>query len=136
MLFRSKKMGVSAEQLVKHVMEVQELNSNFHETGKKQLHYISWEKPNQGWVKLNVDGASKHNPGRASAGGLIRNEYGQCIVGFSANLRHASNVAAELWAMLIGLQIAWNSGYRKIVIESYSKTAVSLLELASKESLH
>ena len=105
-------------------MDVQELNSNFHETGKKQLQYISWGKPNQGWVKLNVDGASKHNPKRASAGGLIINEYGQCIVGFSANLEHASNVVAKLWAILMGLRIAWNSGKRKIVIESDSKTAI------------
>ena len=40
------------------------------------MKYIYWEKPSQGWVKMNVDGVSKHNLGSASAGGLRRNELG------------------------------------------------------------
>lgn len=35
---------------------------------------IRWEKPSRGWMKLNVDGASKGNPGQAGGGRLLRDE--------------------------------------------------------------
>ena len=130
-----RKIGGNVGQLVKHDV-CSGTKLKIPRDWKKLLQYISWGKPNQGWVKLNVDEASKHNLGRASVGRLIRNEYGQWIVGFITNLGHASNVAAGLWAIHMGLRSAWNSGYRKIVIESKSKVVVSLLESALKESLH
>lgn len=33
-----------------------------------------WYRPRNGWVKLNTDGASRGNPGRAAAGGVLRDE--------------------------------------------------------------
>lgn len=32
---------------------------------------IRWEKPTQGWLKLNTDGYSSGNPGLAGCGGVI-----------------------------------------------------------------
>lgn len=40
---------------------------------------VRWEKPNNGWVRLNSDGYSLGNPGPASSGGLIRNDTGEWI---------------------------------------------------------
>ena len=37
---------------------------------------IRWEKPSNGWRKLNVDGASMGNLGKAGGGGLLRDEEG------------------------------------------------------------
>ena len=34
-------------------------------------------------IKLNVDGISLHNPRRESTSGLIGNEYGERLCGFS-----------------------------------------------------
>ena len=34
---------------------------------------IRWMAPMEGWYKLNTDGASRGNPGLASAGGVLRN---------------------------------------------------------------
>ena len=43
--------------------------------GQKSKHYIAtlicWHRPNQGWFKLNSDGASQGNPGKAGGSGLI-----------------------------------------------------------------
>ncbi|WCJ29871.1 Polynucleotidyl transferase ribonuclease H-like superfamily protein [Euphorbia peplus] len=33
--------------------------------------HIGWKPPDMGWVKIDCDGASKGNPGLASAGGVI-----------------------------------------------------------------
>ena len=35
----------------------------------KQIH---WDKPEEGWMKLNTDGLSLGNPGLAGGGGVIR----------------------------------------------------------------
>ncbi|XP_042483264.1 uncharacterized protein LOC122063634 [Macadamia integrifolia] len=43
---------------------------------------IFWCKPPSGWAKLNVNGSSMGNPGRAGAGGVIRNDLGVVIGSF------------------------------------------------------
>ena len=87
-----------------------------------------------GWVKLNIDGAVTRNPGASSAGGLIRNDQGCWLKGFSANLGRSSNIAAELWAILLGLRLAWEQGYRRVVIELDAQVALTLINNASDES--
>ena len=47
---------------------------------------ISWRRPAHGWIKLNTDGASKGNPGLATAGGVMRDEYGVWQGGFAFNI--------------------------------------------------
>ena len=37
---------------------------------------IGWKYPAEDWIKLNVDGCSKGNPGRAGVGGVIRDHMG------------------------------------------------------------
>ncbi|CAA7025736.1 unnamed protein product [Microthlaspi erraticum] len=38
--------------------------------------HIAWKPPMQGWWKINTDGASRGNPGLATAGGVLRDENG------------------------------------------------------------
>lgn len=42
-----------------------------------------WSKPNEGWVKVNFDGASKGNPGPFGAGWVARDAKGD-LVAFKA----------------------------------------------------
>lgn len=98
-------MKVKPEVLIQQALLAQELNTQKGGMGVKQVKYLNWEKPPQGWIKLNVDGASQHNPGEASAGGILRDEQGSWLAGFSANIGKASNVAAELWVILLGLKL-------------------------------
>lgn len=35
-----------------------------------------WDPPNEGWIKLNTDGACGGNPGLISAGGVLRDVMG------------------------------------------------------------
>ncbi|KAL0463583.1 UNVERIFIED_CONTAM: hypothetical protein Slati_0245900 [Sesamum latifolium] len=64
---------------------------------------IMWLRPTVGWWKLNCDGASKENPGRAGAGSIIRDCQGQMVLSFAASLDIQTNASAELFAIVKGL---------------------------------
>lgn len=89
--------------------EVIEANVKLKEHGQSRERVekqISWNRPTNGWFKLNTDGASRGNPGLATAGGAIRDEYGEWNGGFAINIGICSAPLAELWGVYYGLCIA------------------------------
>ena len=50
----------------------------------------------EGYIKINVDGSSFGNPDNASFRGLLRNDMGIWIQGFSGSCGRACNLLAEL----------------------------------------
>ncbi|CAI0558302.1 unnamed protein product [Linum tenue] len=88
---------------------------------------ISWKPPPPEWVTLNTDGSVIQESGRASAGGLIRDHRGCCLAAFAMNLGVCSITRAELRGAMEGLQLAWNSGFRRVRLELDSQCAVLLL---------
>ena len=58
--------------------------------------HIRWERPIQGWMKLNTDGSSLGNPRIARGGGVVRDEYANWIVGFSRKIGRTTSYVAEL----------------------------------------
>ncbi|XVE95435.1 hypothetical protein REPUB_Repub02eG0096900 [Reevesia pubescens] len=96
----------------------------------KRLNYemlISWTKPPTDHVKMNVDGSVKGILGIATAGGVLRNESGIFICAFIYKIGISSILTAELWAILHGLQICWEKGYRRVLLESDSLEAIQKL---------
>lgn len=85
-------------------------------------------------MKLNVDGSSLGNPGKAGFGGLFRNSNGEWLAGFSGSCGISSNLKAELLVIAHGLDLAWNAGYKDVICESYSKVALSLIEEGVQQS--
>lgn len=96
---------------------------------------VIWSPPAASCFKLNVDGSSLGNPWNSGFGGLIRDMYGHWLVGFSALYGYTTNLNVELMAVHQGLSLAWNKGYRCIICESDSATAVDLIN-QSAHSLH
>ena len=48
---------------------------------------VRWEKPPSNWFKLNTDGASCGNPGRAGGGGgVIRDCASEWVSGFARSI--------------------------------------------------
>ncbi|CAA7059623.1 unnamed protein product [Microthlaspi erraticum] len=47
---------------------------------------IAWKLPENGWWKMNTDGASRGNPGSTATGGVLRDEYGTWVSGFALNI--------------------------------------------------
>ncbi|CAN1342707.1 Putative ribonuclease H protein At1g65750, partial [Linum perenne] len=96
---------------------------------------VSWMPPPPEWVTLNSDGFVIPETGRAAAGGLFRDADGRCLAAFSMNLRICSITRAELRGAMIGLQIAWDRGFRRIIVQLDSRVAVQLL-LGDGEDSH
>ena len=53
---------------------------------QKVLRRICWEKPPEGWLKLNTDGSVEGGSGLACCGGVIRDANGQWVRGFSRRI--------------------------------------------------
>ncbi|CAA7040435.1 unnamed protein product [Microthlaspi erraticum] len=88
---------------------------------------ISWLPPQANWKKLNTDGASRGNPGLATAGGVIRDGEGQWCCGFALNIGHCTAPMAELWRVYYGLCIAWEKGITRLEVEVDSLMVVGFL---------
>ncbi|KAK0605740.1 hypothetical protein LWI29_030217 [Acer saccharum] len=91
------------------------------------MRLISWSPPPLGWVKLNIDGSFNRDLGSISAGGVIRDDRKLWLTGFAVNKGLGSVLEAELWGIFEGLKLAWYAGFRKVLVESDSQSAVSIL---------
>ncbi|CAN1149044.1 Putative ribonuclease H protein At1g65750 [Linum perenne] len=91
---------------------------------------IAWEPGPFGWCTVNTDGAVMDTSRRtaAAAGGLVRNADGRCLGAFTANLGCCSITRAEMRGAIIGLQLAWELGQRKVVLQVDSRAAIQLLQ--------
>ncbi|KAK6921878.1 Ribonuclease H domain [Dillenia turbinata] len=61
------------------------------------------------------------------AGGLIKNDNGSWMVGFYSRIGLSDILAAELWGVWEGLNLARDRGLRKIELEFDSESLVKLL---------
>ncbi|KAE8664333.1 hypothetical protein F3Y22_tig00112800pilonHSYRG00027 [Hibiscus syriacus] len=80
--------------------------SNLPNNTNQKSRNPGWIPPCAGTFKPNTDGAFNPSSKAAGGGGLIRNNNGEWIVGYSRNIGHCSGLQAELWALLDGLHLA------------------------------
>ena len=88
---------------------------------------VRWTPPMQDWVKLNVDGAFSRTHG-LGCGGLLRRSDGSFVEGFMFHPNQGDSLTAELWALVLGLKLAWQRGYRKVIVETDASEIIHLLE--------
>ncbi|KAJ0029811.1 hypothetical protein Pint_13441 [Pistacia integerrima] len=88
---------------------------------------VYWRKPAEGWIKLNVDGCCRGNPGSCGGGGVIRDVRGIFKGDFSSSFGHGTNNEVELRALLAGISLCKELGFNQINIENDSTLIVSWL---------
>ena len=88
---------------------------------------VRWNKPEEGWFKLNTDGASLGNPSKAGGGGVIRNCNGNQVKGYKRRVRVATSIIAEFWALRDGLILADQLGITHLAVELDAKVIVQLV---------
>ncbi|CAN1173011.1 Putative ribonuclease H protein At1g65750 [Linum perenne] len=88
---------------------------------------VAWKPgPVDGWV-LNTDGSVLPTSGSAAAGGLLRDGLGRCTRAFTVNLGRCSITRAELRGILVGLDVVWEVGIRKVEVQVDSRVAIALI---------
>ena len=81
----------------------------------------------EGWFKLNFDGASFGNPGKAVGGGIIRDSQGILVKGYARSIGFTSSIIFELWALRDGLRLADQIGIKQLEVELDAKVIAGLL---------
>ena len=85
-----------------------------------------------GWVKLNPDAVV----GNQFAGGLLRDSWGKWITGVLIKIGYCNTMKAEGWALLHGLQITWETGHKKVLVETDSQAVINWLKSPVTPRLH
>ncbi|PRQ19701.1 putative ribonuclease H [Rosa chinensis] len=88
---------------------------------------FSWTMPDDGYVKLNVDGTRAGQSGQIGAGGVLNDHNGDWLAGFMINVGKGHVLTAEAWGLLSGLKLATDLQVNKIEIESDSAILIKLI---------
>lgn len=116
-----------------HSIEFYHLAFNPTKTISRSTRKIFWKTPDPDWFLLKTDGSSCGNPGEAGACGLIRNEYGEWVVGFARKIGYASIIQAELWGLRDGLRLAFDKGIQSLQISVDATLVLQLLNSADSD---
>ena len=92
---------------------------------------VRWEKPDPGWFKVNTDKSLSGSIGTTAGGGLIRDEFGNWVIGFSRKIGRTDSFVVELWALRYGLQLCCQLNACAILIELDAKSLVDALNNSS-----
>lgn len=88
-------------------------------------HLLTWTPLGKGRIKLNSNGAVSSDG--SSIGGVIRDANANWLWGYSLSFGTESFFKVEVRALLKGLNIAWNKGFRKVVVEYDNALLVDLI---------
>ena len=78
-------------------------------------------------MKLNTDGCMEQETKLARARGVLRNDEGSWVQGYSLNLVCCWIEEAELWALIHRMRMAWETGFKRIQMETDSLTMAKWL---------
>ncbi|XP_039007858.1 uncharacterized protein LOC120135702 [Hibiscus syriacus] len=86
--------------------------------GKTSSPKQKWRPPCAGIVKINADGAVNQNSMETASGGVLRDNFGNWMSGYHRDISRCSMFQDQLWGVFDGLNIAWNHGFRNIIVET------------------
>jgi len=90
--------------------------------------FIKWNNNNHPCVILNVDGSCLGSPIRAGYGGILRNDAGFFLLGFTGYIQNSSDILyAELYSIYKGLLLAKEMGVTDFVCYSDSLHCINIL---------
>ncbi|GJN23854.1 hypothetical protein PR202_gb11542 [Eleusine coracana subsp. coracana] len=93
-----------------------------------------WIPPEEGWIKINVDGGYTEQNGRGSIGVIARRQDGSvCFTVWRVVLRCVSALEAEALACVEGLRMATEWAHGRIIIESDCARVVAALNNAGED---
>jgi len=92
---------------------------------------VCWQHGDNDTLVLNVDGSALTNPGQAGYGGIVHNSGGKFLFGFYGSVGLSNILHAEIQALLTGITLCCEAGFKKIVCFSDS---LHVVQLVAKET--
>ena len=94
--------------------------------------FVPWTAPDNGWKKFNLKVCKSIDGGLtyAACGGVFRDSEGRWLLGY---IGPSHIELADLWILLMGLQLAWERGVTHLHVESDS---VALMEPIKNPANH
>lgn len=94
----------------------------------------SWRKPDEGWVKINVDGSFLPDSEDGGWGAVLRDCSGVVLASGAGNLFNLQSASqAEAMAALQGVKLANVKGHRNVILETDSLFLRSVLLSAESD---
>lgn len=122
---------ITAKTALTNAMEFKSATSNWQfAASPRPSAPATWIPPPDGFFKLNSDGSVQRNS--AAAGGLIRDQRGDWVSGFSMNIGPSSIADSELWGLRQGIFQALQLGINRLIVESDSLEAIQALTLHAR----
>ncbi|XP_050242423.1 uncharacterized protein LOC126691393 [Quercus robur] len=112
------------DQVLEFIYCVQSPRSPNHKISRN----LRWERPPTGWKKLNTDGSRLGGSDRAGCGGLVRDEHGEWVAGFTRHIGSTSSFIAELWGLREGLLLCCNLNIESLMVELDAQAVVDVLK--------
>ncbi|KAJ1395133.1 Ribonuclease H domain [Sesbania bispinosa] len=98
------------------------------------IRWVRWEPSDDGWIKLNSDGAAVNNSHYGACCGVFRNHHGNFLLAFSHRFDNNSPLEAELLGILKGLHLAWQYQYYNLIVEVDCAHVIHLINLGCQGS--
>ena len=80
------------------------------------------------WVKLNTNGSANASSGSTGGGGLMRDDRGNWIMGFTRKIGKTNSFLAETWALRDGLLLCNQLNLNVVMVELDAKALVDTLK--------
>ncbi|XP_019433714.1 PREDICTED: uncharacterized protein LOC109340466 [Lupinus angustifolius] len=97
---------------------------------------ITWRRPNEGQVKVNVDGSCVRSLKDMGGDGTIRDHTCNWLSVFSTNFGIGLPIVVELLAMDQGLKLVWNMGFKKVIVENDCLEAIQIILVGVHIRIH
>ncbi|KAL0009356.1 hypothetical protein SO802_010858 [Lithocarpus litseifolius] len=94
---------------------------------------VRWERPGQGKLKLNTDGSAQGNAGLAGGGGVLHDDQGNWVLGYSRKIERTTSFSAELWALRDGLHLCLSKNHLDMEVELDANIIVDALTTTQQD---
>lgn len=117
----------TVEEIKKLLEEFNKLPKTIGNPGGQPARH-EWQRPEPGIIKINVDAAWCHRSKKGGIGVIVRNETGAVIGDANRILTGQGIEELEAEAIRIGMHIAKEMGWNRIIVESDSKTVINQIQ--------